>query len=44
MEEGAKLVNGHCEIRLPFRRVDVRLTSTKVQAEKRLASLKSGKD
>ena len=40
LEEGAKLVNGHYEIPLPFRRVDVQLPNNKVQAEKRLASLK----
>ena len=42
-EEGAKLVNGHYEIPLPFRRVDVQLPNNKVQAEKRLASLKKKK-
>ena len=40
LEEGAKLVNGHYEIPLPFRRVDIQLPNNKVQAEKRLASLK----
>ena len=40
LEEGAKLVNGHYEIPLPFKRVDVQLPNNKVQAEKRLASLK----
>ena len=41
MEEGAKLVNDHYEITLPFRRADVQLPNNKVQAEKRLASLKN---
>ena len=40
MKEGAKLVNDHYEIPLPFRRVDVQLPNNKVHAEKRLASLK----
>ena len=40
LEEGAKLVNGLYEIPLPFRRVGVQLPNNKVQAEKRLASLK----
>ena len=40
LEKGAKLVIGHYEILLPFRRVDVQLPVNKVQAEKRLASLK----
>ena len=41
LEEGAKLVDGHYEISLPFRRVDVQLPNNKLQAEKRLASLKN---
>ena len=41
LEEGAKLVSGHQEIPLPFRRVSVQLPNNKVQAEeKRLVSLK----
>ena len=40
LEEGAKLVNGHCKIPLPFRKVDVQLPNNKLQVEKRLASLK----
>ena len=41
LEEGAKLVNGHyCKIPQPSRRADVQLPNNKVQAEKRLASLK----
>ena len=42
LEEGAKLVSGHQEIPLPFRRVSVQLPNNKVQAEeKRLVSLKN---
>ena len=40
LEEGAKLANGLYEIPLPFRRVGVQLPNNKVQAEKRLTSLK----
>ena len=41
LEEKAKLVSGHQEIPLPFRRVGVQLPNNKVQAEeKRLVSLK----
>ena len=40
LEEGAKLVNDHYDIPLSFRRVDVQLPNNKVQAEKRLVSLK----
>ena len=40
LEEGAKLVSGHYEFPLPFRRVHVQLPNNKVQAEKRLASPK----
>ena len=35
------MVNGRNEITLPFKRVDVQLPNNKVQAEKRLASLKN---
>ena len=45
LEESAKLVNGHHEIPLPFRRIDVQLPNNKVQAnEKRLVSLKMARN
>ena len=40
LEKSTKLVDGHCKITLSFRRVDVQLPNNKLQAEKRLASLK----
>ena len=40
MEEGPKLVNGHYEIPLPFKIVDVHLPNNTPLPEKGLASLK----
>ena len=40
LEEGANLLNGHYEFPLSFTGVDVQLPSNKLQAEKKLVSLK----